>query len=76
MGTSRTLTLIGGLALCAGAAGCLPSPETNQLRTLNEELQRRNVELTAENIALEREIERLRAENQKLKTPPARGTTP
>lgn len=63
---AKTAAYLGLLALCVVATGCLGTPETRQLRALNDDLQRRNVELAAEKLRLERELDRLRAENAKL----------
>jgi hypothetical protein len=57
----------GLVILAALLAGCPAPPEVNQLRALNDELQRRSVELTVQKLELEREIDRLRAELQKLR---------
>jgi len=53
--------------LLAGAAGCLGPSQADQLRALNDQLQRKNVELTVRKMDLERELDRLRAENRALK---------
>ncbi len=58
------------------AAGCLGAPEADQLRALNDELQRKNVELTVQKLRLEGEVDRLRTEKRKLNEPPAAGKTP
>lgn len=53
--------------LLAGAAGCLGASQSDQLRALNDQLQRKNVELTVRKMELERELDRLRAENRALR---------
>jgi hypothetical protein len=59
-------TCLGLLPLLIAASGCFGPPEVDQLRALNDELQRKNVELTVQKLKLQGEIERLRAENRKL----------
>ncbi len=61
-----TGTCLGLLPLLIAAGGCFGPPEVDQLRALNDELQRRNVELTVQKLKLEGEIDRLRAENRKF----------
>jgi hypothetical protein len=59
-------TSLGLLPLLIAAGGCFGPPEVDQLRALNDELQRRNVELTVQKLKLEGEIDRLEAEKRKL----------
>jgi len=66
----RLAVLLGFAALCAAAAGCFLDTETEQLRALVDELQRKNVELAVKRLELERELERLRAENRGLEEKP------